>query len=367
MKKNNTLQENLIVFGDAYGALNYTIYFIHSNINRYNKCSLILFDNKNYREFAQNLNQYFWNDKLEIVYLESFRNHKNGAKKRPFDVIEEMIYLKKLYTLHFRNIENSDIYYSVRKHISYIFHFVAKLSENTSNRIFLCDADQSTINKRNIPTTPSELLYYLKNLILYNRNLIFRKTKGGYHIQTSERFLKKYNITSLERNTLIDQINSVYNDYKQNYTINKIAKKVLFFDQNVGSTLNIPLNELDSLITKSFNTIFDSYTKEEAGFKYHPTQKGGNTILEQFCEEIPTFIPGEFLYNKNVNIIISFFSNILAENKYSVSISLLFLLDIPDEKKEFYKEYLDSKSHTQIYYPTSYAELKQIIQTSKKQ
>jgi hypothetical protein len=352
------MKKRILIFGDAFGAIDFTLYFIHNNIDKYDCCALILFEKINYLKFANELNDSFWNNKLNVVYIKGFTPLKGKKIYKFINIINEFIYLKRIFKQYFKDIENTKIIFTVRKYRIDIFHFISKLSVGKGNKIYLCDADQTTLNIKNFPKTLKEIFYYCKSLIIYDKNLIFRREGENIFLQISDLFIKNNHISLIERASVENKVIELYDQYVNEFQIINRPKKIIFFDQYFEK---IPSIIIDDLITNTFKILYKYYRREDIGFKYHPTQIGCNAILENFCEQIPTYIPGEFLLSRSNHFIISFSSNTLAVNNHSISISLLDLLDLSSDENRFLKNYLESKKKNEIHYIKNFKDLSDII------
>ena len=348
----------MLIFGDAFGAIDFTIYFIHINMIKYDSITLIVFDKINYYSFAQEINKQFWNDRVTVIFIDGFKP-LNGKRWKVFlNTLNEHRYLRKVFIQYFSHTKNTDIFFTVRKYRIDIFHFVAKLSAVAGNSIYLCDADETTVNIKSIPKNLSDLFIYVKYLILYDINLIFRREGSSSYVQISTKYIDKYHVNIIERASVKDLVVNLYDRYIDKYQFKQGSIKVIFFDQYF---YNVAAKEIDEIITKTFTILYKYYSKNELGFKYHPTQKNRNVILEKYCEQIPAYIPGEFLLNKSNHYIISFSSNVLAMNRHCDSISLLDLVNLSEEENRYLKNYLASKKKSTILYVNTYSTLSDIL------
>lgn len=355
-----------VVLADVYGAMKFTLYFVDKAIEEGKDCTLVIFGNRLYLEFLTQINKVYWSNQLKVIHLDRFPSKNKGVLYDFANIPKEASFLRRSFEKHLSKFSNADIFYTVKKYRYDIFNVVARLSKLDNNRIFLCDADSSTINKSDKPRRLVEIYHYWKILFLYSKHLIFRKEGSEYYVQTSNWFLDKNNITEIPRGDILNQVDSRWESMKEKISKSIFSKKVVFFDQDVVTTLGQPKPQLDELLIRVFDLLKKHYGPTEVGFKFHPRQSKSNVILKNLAEEFPSYIPGEFIINKQNRCLLSFASNTLAENKYSMSISLIFLLDVPMEVKSKYEEYLNARKNVHIHFPKSIWELDDLLGRSTK-
>jgi len=353
------MNEKIMIFSDVYGSLKYLLYFINVNLQLNNQITIVVSDNKNYFKLIEKINKEIWKEKIKVIYIEQFNSRYNNKLLRYFEsIMFEKKYLKKIYRKYFINTSDYQIYFTVRKYKFLIFHFIAKLSSR--NKIYLLDADVTTNEVKSIPCKLKEVLYYIKALYLYNKNLIFKREQSGFYVQVNAGYIKNNNISVLIRENYEDKADNALNKVKLEYSCcNK--HKIIFFDQNILDLSNMDVAVVEKVLIKVFNILYKYYPKDYIVSKFHPFFKNKTEILKDLSSMVEDYIPAEFLISENLDFVISFHSNALKTNKLSKSISILYLLPFTEKQIVTYTNYLENNSECKVYFPKNYNEFEQII------
>jgi hypothetical protein len=358
------MNKKMLIFTDAYGSLNFLIYFIDNNLCKYETIKVIMFDSENYYKLLNKMNVDFWNEKLVITNIPKFNSSRSLNKFYNvfIDVFREKKYLTRINDKYFNDIVNYDIFFMAKKYMYNTFHFVSKLS--ASNKTFLLDADNSTNSLWNIPLSFKDVILYFRSLLLYNHLLIFKRESSSSYVQISNKYLIKYKINEIYSDQIFSSVNETFIKYIQKFTYNY---KVLFIDQGLESE-GILSNLNDAyFFEKLFSILKKEYDYTEICIKLHPTQ---HTIKDTFKDSygiiVDQYIPGEFLCSHKIDLVISGYSNVLKTNNYNTSISLLYMLGFDDARIDFLFKYLSSGAKSIIYFPKNWDDFTEIVKLLKK-
>ncbi len=357
------MKRKMLIFGDAYGSLNYLLYFVHENLSNYIEINIVLFNSDNYECLLNIMNKKFWDGKVIIHNIPGYI--PSDARPKVWgmliDLFKEKKYLKRIFQQYFSNIKGFDIYFTLRKHKYYIFHFIANLS--VANSIYLSDADITTNNKKQIPSSPKDAFFYIRALLLYNRFLLYKKEASSEYIQISDMYIKNYNITVIDRVSVIANIDKCFKYYLDKF---KFKYKVVFFDQGIENEGELNPERKAKFISKVFQIILANYSKNQIGIKFHPTQISKKEWLLNYGELIDDYFPGEFILSSSIDTVISGYSNVLKTNPHKTSVSLLHLLNFSEERTNYLENYLKDGSCEPIYLPNSFAQFEEILINLKK-
>lgn len=188
--------------------------------------------------------------------------------------------------------------------------------------------------------------------ILYNINLQIRSAGNKRMLAVGEKFLMKNKISKIHDNdTYYDECEEVIHNFK--YAHPKI--KFLYLTQNLEKNSLIKVHSLDRL-SNYFN-------KPEFTVKFHPYLKEINHY--NMCESVPSFLPAEILYKHVTGAVIAVHSaGLITASRFNQFKTISLIKLIEPINIEFFQKVendLRNKSNNQIYFPTSWEELDELL------
>ena len=176
-------------------------------------------------------------------------------------------------------------------------------------------------------------------------------------LRLNNKFLDKNNIKMFPLEKSFEEIVfELSKNYKTNYKD---------FDNLIVDSTELKSVLKKDTLKKFYNNLLDLklefYIKKKPSVSY----KSDYYSVFEKCEEVPTFIPVELLFNnvrKNVISMYSFSLHIAAKFDNLNAISLIDLVEWKNDKaKEMRRDYLIKKSEGKIIFPKTFNELKNII------
>jgi len=232
----------------------------------------------------------------------------------------------------------------------------------------------SIIHHRIVSITPEakkilsikSIMYKIGYWIFYGGIPIEIKYAGGRYITAlSESFLRKINAEQKIWDTDSSPDTTIL---LQKMGINVGNARILFAPHDLPSaglinTQNY-IRKSDALIT----AITDTFGIEKIAIKAHPVWNRLYGLENKIETKIPDYLTTELFIDK-FSCIISGASAALitAAKSGKTAISLLDYFEIPEDKKNFFRKYLDKESGGKILYPSNLIDILRIISSSLSQ
>ena len=128
----------------------------------------------------------------------------------------------------------------------------------------------------------------------------------------------------------------------------------------------------NQIVRESIDTVFEHILKlpVEYAFKKHPSKAQKRPDMAHYklfeqCEEIPSYMPVELIYNTIKRNVISLYSASLVTASHLPHLKVISLLELVDWYNESFKkemkEHLSKSSDGKILFPKNIEELKSIL------
>ena len=315
----------------------------------------------------QVINKRVFNNNLELICYPQFTQKWAGTKgiKRLFhilpDILGERRHLKQFYNRHFAQLEDAEILFPSPGYSGAKIYVLRRL--NKRNRLIFIDpgppymAKYSPRSLRDVATLFIYKVIYGKDTQLGQFPSENPWSKGFPLIPDS--FMKN------SMDSVIDWSNrdEIMEDFAwEKFRVFDTGEyKVIYFHQDLVDR-DVPDRDTFSRELKSiFDVVLRYYPEKEIARKYHPAHELNKDVIE-VGEELPIYIPAEFLYNVNVQIYLGISSYSIVNVTGGQAISLINLISFKSDKlKTQYKEMLIKASRSEILFPLSLEELEEII------
>ena len=186
--------QHIIIFCSSYGQIRYALQLIQLNIEN-NKISLVIPGYNDLFYFFQVIGEKVFNNTIDIVSIDDYRTKRSmsrgfGKIQHLLQVIpRERLHLKKIYTDHFANLKDSEVFFFSRGVSGLGYYLLDKLSKK--NRLVYVTHPPPYL----APYIPSDIAGLISLAILkmsYGYGITMSKTptsKGFPYL--SDRFIDK--------------------------------------------------------------------------------------------------------------------------------------------------------------------------------
>jgi hypothetical protein len=355
--------KKVVIFCGSYGQINYALQLIQKH-RLDSSFMVVISDYPDLFQFFQIINEKVFQNVLNLVYLEEYKKRRTRGKNKVTkllgafpDIICEKRYLKKLFTKHFANVSNNQIFFISPGYSGITFYMIKKLRFRNS---LIYISPPPPYLEEYIPRNPKDLAKLIISKIIYGSGLAASKISASKGFPcVSERYIK--NNTQLT-------INAEQEGLMEGFDLSKFRVfdtgnyDIVYFDDNLIG--NGYIN--DSVIFKReltaiFNIITKYFPENKIAYKYHPGYSGDETIINTGTK-LPSFIPAELLYNEKTQLYLSTFSWSIAHIEKGLAVSIANLITLKDNSiKEKMTQILINESKSKILFPKSLDEFEQII------
>lgn len=359
-------KSRIVILCESYASIAYVLYRL-TDENRDVPATIFIPTLKDLYHLFQVINEKVFNNSLELVYYPPYAPRwaeTKGIKRLLYilpDILGERRHLKQFYNRHFASLENAEILFPSPGYSGAKIYVLKRLSKK--NRMIFIDPGppyMSRYSPRSIRDIATLLIYkmiYGKDIQLGQYPPVNPWSKGFPLIPDS--FMK----SSID--SVIDWSNrdKIMEDFAwEKYRVFDTGDiRVIYFHQDwVGRY--VPDRDTFS---RELNSIFDIvlryFPEKEIARKYHPGHELNKDVIE-VGEELPVYIPAEFLYNDKVQIYLGISSNSIVNVRGGQAISLIDLISFnSDELRKRFKERLIKNSRSEILFPKTLEELERII------
>jgi hypothetical protein len=353
-------QKNAVIFADAYGGLRYLLCLIEEQVRKGSKVTVVVIAHPLYGKLLNYLNATHFGGTLTILDVEGYKdNSKSRLERFLRSFVAETLYLRNIYQSSFSNISGCEVYFTVRKHLNYIFYWVKQLSRN--NTVYLLDADPTTNEIVSRPSNFTEWLIYFRWRVIYDWQIEFKRGVGVVDEifgQIGREYLRKYRVTVLDSNAYSHQANGILS----RYALRESGIKVLLIDQDISESGMLNIRDFEEALNRVNDVLTKYFQNSEIGVKRHPFFPLNHRFSVENKVELDAWIPAELYMSESVKFVISFHSNALkiASNEVC-AISLIDLLPFRPEYTEEYKHYLMNNSDKEIVFPKNIDEFERLV------
>ncbi|MDD5530159.1 MAG: hypothetical protein PHX21_09040 [bacterium] len=270
--------------------------------------------------------------------------------KNPINLIAERKRLRTIYYLHFKSLKSADIYFFTLYYDYVLFYLLNKLYKH--NKLFYYDQYKAKDTEK-ISQHIKKVAYFIMTGIFFdfwNSNI-----DTNSPIKLPSRILEETTFIDIEDK----ELSEVYKKHKPT-NLNFLPESIVFFENNLTEYKEI--KNYDKTLENIINVLIRS--KGKIYLKGHPRLGLSDIIKNKGFEEIDSFIPSEFITDKNIRYYIAVISNslsMLSKLTSKQSIYLIDLFDWENEKtKSSYKKHF-SELCENVMFPDTINEFEAII------
>ena len=357
----------IVLLCESYASVKYVIYRLaQQNINAHPVIFIPTL--KELFHLFQVINKKVFHNNLELIYYPPYKQRwaeTKGLKRLLYlipDILGERRHLNKFYSEYFAQLKDADVLFPSPGFNGAKINFLRRLSK--SNRLIFIDPGPPHTGRYS-PRSIRDIVTLLIYKMIYGKDIQLGQWPAGKFWDTKgfplmpDAFMKK----SID--IVIDWSNR--DEIMADFAWEKFRVfgtgdyKVIYFHQDLVDRF-VPDRDTFSRELKSiFDVVRRYYPEKEIARKYHPGHEDNKDVIT-VGEEIPSYIPAEFLYNKQVHFYMSPFSWSLTNVRGGKAISLLHLITLTsDQFREEEKRMLIQASQKEILFPSSLEELDKIL------
>jgi hypothetical protein len=137
--------------------------------------------------------------------------------------------------------------------------------------------------------------------------------------------------------------------------------KVIYFHQDLVGRYVPDRDTFSRELNSIVDVVLRYFPEREIARKYHPGHEFNKDVI-QIGEELPVYIPAEFLYSEEIQIYFGISSNAIANVRGGQAISLIDLISFePADVRERAKKRLINTSRSTVFFPKTLEELERMI------
>jgi len=357
----------IIILCESYASVKYVLYRLMQEHGE-NLPVFFITGLEDLHRLIQTINEKVFNNKLELIFYQEYtprRASAKGIKKFWFtlvDISRERRHLKRFYNQHFARMRNAEIMFSSPGYSGAKIYILNKLSKK--NRLTFIDPGPPYMGRYS-----PRSFHDISTLVIYK--MIYGKgTKLGQFPADDpwstgfplahNRFMKE-SMQSIIDWSKRDEI-MVSFPWEKFRVFDTGKYKVMYFHQDLVDR-DVPDREKFSRELKSvFDVVLHYFPEKAIARKYHPGHQFNKDVIK-IGEEIPAYIPAEFLFNDNIQVYLGISSYAIVNVRGSGKVvSLLNLITFKTEKlREQGIEFLRNASHKEILFPKTLEELEQML------
>jgi len=359
-------KSRIVILGESYASILYVLYRL-TNRKRDVPATIFIPALKDLYTLFQVINEKVFNNSLELIYYPPYapkRAETRGIKRLLCvlpDILGERRHLKQFYNRHFAQLEDADIMFPSPGYSGAKIYVLRRLRKR--NRLIFIDPGppyMSRYSPRSLHDIATLLIYkmiYGKDVQLGQFPPVNPWDKGFPLIPDS--FMKNSIDSVIDWSNRAEIMESF--DWEKLRVFDTGGYKVIYFHQDIVGRYVPDRDTFSRELNSIFDIVLRYYPEKEIARKYHPGHEFNKDVIE-VGEELPIYIPAEFLYNEKIQIYLGIFSSSIANVRGGQAISLLGLISFNDESiRERFKERLIETSRTEILFPSSLEELEGII------
>ncbi|MBA7697385.1 hypothetical protein ES703_106050 [subsurface metagenome] len=359
-------KSRIVILCESYASIAYVLYRLTVE-NRDVPATIFIPTLKDLYHLFQVINEKVFNNSLELIYYPPYKQRwaeKKGIKSLLYiipDILGERRHLKQFYNRYFARLENADIMFPSPGYSGAKIHVLEKLAKK--NRLIFLDPGPPYMASY-VPWNPREIVLLLIYKIVYGINVRLGKFppdnpwSKGFPLITDS-FMKN-SVDSVIDWSNRDEIMADF-AWEKFRVFDTGDHKVIYFHQDLIGRYVPDRDTFSRELNSIFDIVLRYFSEKEIARKYHPGHEFNKDVIK-VGEELPVYIPAEFLYNKKVQIYLGISSNAIVSVRGGQAISLIDLISFKDDNiKERFKERLIRTSRSEILFPASLEELEKMI------
>jgi len=345
LDKNSTENVNYEIINFGGTCLNAHLQRIHfKNIDVINNCSDY---SKNYGS-KNNLFRFIFNLKYALKLRLNFYE---------LDRFDEIIFFTPLCAPHILPV--------IKYNLSRMCYVPVPLLRKKN---FLTNDGLNTIPLKINDLTLKNILRLIVFRLFYGKETIFVKLGAVTRLSIADKLLgilkQNQSIFRSDEESL-DEIAKLYQEYNYfpEFTADSLSKIAVFFDQHYEQRKIVFHDDYLEVLNKIIESLNQNGFK--IFYKAHPGRQ--NNLLQylpDYVDTLPSFVPSEFIGDKNTLAISATSGAIAYNNNGATSLSIVRLIPFidPTFTKEAF-ELLKRKANKKIYVPSNITEFKNIIES----
>ena len=359
-------KSRIVILCESYASIAYPLYRL-ANEGKDVPVTIFFPSLKDLYLLFQVINKRVFNNNLELICYPQFTQKWAGTKgiKRLFhilpDILGERRHLKQFYNRHFAQLEDAEILFPSPGYSGAKIYLLRRLRKR--NRLTYIDPGPPYMSKYS-PQGIRDIATLIVYKIVYGKDVQLgqfppeKPWSTGFPL-IPDSFMKN------SVDSVIDWADraEIMKDFAwERFRVFDTGEyKVIYFHQDLVDR-DAPDRDTFSRELKSiFDIVLRYYPEKEIARKHHPGHELNRDVIE-VGEELPVYIPAEFLYNEKVQIYLGISSYSIVNVTGGQAISLINLLSFKTaELREQCKKMLLKASHSEILFPSSLEELERII------
>lgn len=340
---------------------------LKNNWDRYS-ITLIILSIHNLYKFFKVINKKLYNNSINIIYIERFKNQNLKTKENKVksiiyiltNIIREKQYLKAIHNRNFSKLRGAQVFFSSRHFANYNYFFLKKLYK-TNKLVYIPDPAADTLKTSK---------YAHMNDFINLATLIRSKMTFGWELSMME-YLGEKRFLSINDNFMAKKVYKIITEEERDEMLKGVdwgnfrifggdEYEVIYFP-NDFKILRLSWCTLVKELTEVFEILTKYISEEKIGIKYHPHHDLDRTIITT-GNTIEEFIPAELISNKKPKIYLSIFSTSIVNIENGTAISLIDMVSVRDEKiKREIRDRLMKMSLGKILFPKSIYEFEKLV------
>jgi hypothetical protein len=316
---------------------------------------------------CQAINEKVYNNSLELIYYPPYgpkKKRAKGIKKwllMPGDILGEHRHLKRFYMKYFDQLEGATVIFPSPGFTGVKIYVLRRLSKK--NRLVYLDPGPPYMGRRT-PRNPREIASLLMYKALYGKETqlgqypIVNPWAKGFPLMPKN-FMKKSVVSVIDWSNRAE----IMKDFDwEKYRIHDTGDiKVIYFHQDLVGHYVPDRVIFNREISKVFEVLRRHFPEKEIAYKYHPGQEQNNDTIE-VGEELPAYIPAQFLRSDEVQIYLGICSSAIFDISNGKAISLIELVSFTDKDvKKRIKETMITMSRSEILFPKTLTEFEKML------
>ena len=356
----------VVILCESYSSIAYVLYRLEKEDSN-TPVSIFFTVLEDLYKLFQVINQRVYDNELDLIFYPNYAQrwvNKRGIARWLYflsDVVRERRHIRGFYKQHLAGLKSADIFFPSPGYSGAKIYFLNKLSRN--NRLIFIDPGPPYMGKLS-PRSIREIGTLFLYQAVYGRHVQIGQFPAenpwskGFPLM-SERQMKKTVTSSIDwadRDRIMESLN-----WEKFNIFDTSNFRIIYFHQDwVGRYVpdkETFKRELDSV----FSVILRHYPENQIARKYHPGHNSNKDVVEA-GEELPIYIPAEFLYNDKVDFYVGITSTAITNVRGGQAISIINLISLNDEEiRERFIERLVKSSRTEILIPSSLEDLDKIV------
>lgn len=360
--------KQLLIFCEGYPQIENALYVATNNCQDRSITIAIPGSHPDLFRFFQVINERVFNNTIKLICYDIYQPRRGNSKginmKKilllPADIIMERRHLKSLFDRYFAELNDVEIFFSSKWFGTYSFYFLRRLSK-TNTLVYIHDPAYVFPVDTSTPKNIRGLINLIIMKFIYDRDVVWGRIPHTEFPCIPDKFFEK-NVDKVIGKDERDKMMKDFDLSRFKAVFDAVNYRVIYFHQDLvqdgyitdGDTFRRELAEIFNILSKYF-------PENEVARKYHPCYPGDKTTVE-YGVVIEDYIPGEFLYNDNIEIYLSIFSCAIANVESGLAVSIADLITFrDDETREQFRDMLSRISRSEILYPKSLDEFEGIL------